>query len=133
MENTIAELEARCWDPGRPARPHGRDFTTASPRRVRTRCSTRQPSSPSPLGEGPYGALDCTTSGSIYAGFTFGGLATRASGEVLDPTGTPIPGLYAAGRVAAALPRGPHLRASPSATPPSSAGCAVAAVAPVDA
>ena len=57
-----------------------------------------------PLGEGPYGALDCTTSGSIYAGFTFGGLATRASGEVLDPTGTPIPGLYAAGRVAAGLP-----------------------------
>lgn len=57
-----------------------------------------------PLGEGPYGALDCTTSGSIYAGFTFGGLATRATGEVLDPTGAPIPGLYAAGRVAAGLP-----------------------------
>ncbi|MCB1014270.1 MAG: FAD-binding protein, partial [Acidimicrobiales bacterium] len=57
-----------------------------------------------PLGEGPYGALDCTTAGSIYAGFTFGGLVTRASGEVLDPTGTAIPGLYAAGRVSAGLP-----------------------------
>ncbi len=57
-----------------------------------------------PLGDGPFGALDCTTENSIYAGFTFGGLATRATGEVLDPSGTPIPGLYAAGRVAAGLP-----------------------------
>jgi 3-oxo-5alpha-steroid 4-dehydrogenase len=57
-----------------------------------------------PLSEGPYGALDCTLEGSVYAGLTFGGLRTNARSEVLDPDGTPIPGLYAAGRVAAGLP-----------------------------
>ena len=57
-----------------------------------------------PLSEGPYGALDCTLSGSVYAGLTLGGLRTNARTEVLDPDGAAIPGLYAAGRVAAGLP-----------------------------
>lgn len=56
-----------------------------------------------PLGEGPYGALDCTREGSVYAVMTLGGLHTRVTGEVLDVDGAVVPGLYAAGRVAAGL------------------------------
>lgn len=37
--------------------------------------------------------------------FTLGGLKTRPSGEVLDIDEEPIPGLYAAGRASAGLPR----------------------------
>jgi succinate dehydrogenase/fumarate reductase flavoprotein subunit len=58
-----------------------------------------------PLVEPPFGALDCTTSGSIFGVFTLGGLSVRAHGEVLDPEGVPIVGLYAAGRCTAGLPR----------------------------
>jgi 3-oxo-5alpha-steroid 4-dehydrogenase len=57
-----------------------------------------------PLGEGPYGALDCTIDGSIYAVMTLGGLHTRVTGEVVGVDGSEIAGLYAAGRVAAGLP-----------------------------
>ncbi|MEB2345510.1 MAG: FAD-dependent oxidoreductase [Deltaproteobacteria bacterium] len=53
----------------------------------------------------PYAAVDCCTATSIYAVFTLGGLATRATGEVLTPDGEEIPGLYAAGRNSAGLPR----------------------------
>jgi 3-oxo-5alpha-steroid 4-dehydrogenase len=58
-----------------------------------------------PLVEPPYGALDCTVEGSIFGAFTLGGLSVTAQGEVLDPDGTPVPGLYAAGRCTAGLPR----------------------------
>jgi 3-oxo-5alpha-steroid 4-dehydrogenase len=58
-----------------------------------------------PLAQPPFGALDCTTRGSIFGVFTLGGLAVRASGEVLDPDGAVVPGLYAAGRCSAGLPR----------------------------
>ncbi|TXS89818.1 FAD-dependent oxidoreductase [Parahaliea maris] len=37
--------------------------------------------------------------------FTLGGLKTRTTGEVLDVSDRPIPGLYAAGRATAGLPR----------------------------
>ncbi|MBA6411815.1 FAD-dependent oxidoreductase [Parahaliea sp. F7430] len=37
--------------------------------------------------------------------FTLGGLETRPTGEVLTPSGQAIPGLYAAGRTTAGLPR----------------------------
>lgn len=47
-----------------------------------------------PLGEGPG-----------YLMFTLGGLQTLPGGEVLTPQGDPIPGLYAAGRTTAGLPR----------------------------
>jgi succinate dehydrogenase/fumarate reductase flavoprotein subunit len=40
-----------------------------------------------------------------YLMFTLGGLETKASGEVLTPAGEVIPGLYAAGRTTAGLPR----------------------------
>jgi 3-oxo-5alpha-steroid 4-dehydrogenase len=48
----------------------------------------------------PYGALDCTTSNSLYAAFTLGGLRTTRDGEVLTPDDEVIPGLFAAGRTA---------------------------------
>lgn len=41
---------------------------------------------------------------SFYAAFTCGGLRTRPSGEALDASGKPIPGLYAARRNAASVP-----------------------------
>ncbi len=53
----------------------------------------------------PYAALDCTTSGSIYGALTLGGLATDARGRVLSPGGTPVAGLFAAGRNAAGICR----------------------------
>lgn len=57
----------------------------------------------SPLATPPFGAFDCTTAGSLYAAFTLGGLATDADGRALDPEGTPIPGLFAAGRCSSGL------------------------------
>ena len=65
----------------------------------------KQPKYLRPLVEPPFGALDCTTAGSIFGVFTLGGLAVRATGEVLDPDGAPIEGLLAAGRCTAGLPR----------------------------
>jgi len=58
-----------------------------------------------PLTEPPFGALDCSTANSFFGVFTLGGLAVRATGEVLDPDGAEIAGLYAAGRCTAGLPR----------------------------
>lgn len=58
-----------------------------------------------PLVEPPFGALDCTVEGSIFGAFTLGGLSVTAHGEVLDPDGSPVPGLFAAGRCTAGLPR----------------------------
>jgi predicted oxidoreductase len=51
-----------------------------------------------PLEHPPFGAVDCRIGRAIYAAFTLGGLHTRPGGEVLDPDGDPVPGLYAAGR-----------------------------------
>jgi succinate dehydrogenase/fumarate reductase flavoprotein subunit len=58
-----------------------------------------------PLASPPFAALDCSTRGSIYGVFTFGGLVTNADGEVLGEDRHPVPGLYAAGRCTAGLPR----------------------------
>ena len=40
---------------------------------------------------------------SLYAAFTLGGLRTDVDGRVLTGDGTPIPGLFAAGRTTAGL------------------------------
>jgi len=56
-----------------------------------------------PLEQPPFGALDCTVEGSLYAAFTLGGLHTDPDGAALTPAGRPIPGLYAAGRTTACL------------------------------
>jgi 3-oxo-5alpha-steroid 4-dehydrogenase len=51
-----------------------------------------------PLGRAPFAAIDCRPGSLQWATFTLGGLRTAATGEVLDPDGEPIPGLWAAGR-----------------------------------
>ena len=58
-----------------------------------------------PLAEPPFAALALTPAESMFSYFTLGGLETRPGGEVLDLGGTPIPGLYAAGRTTSGLPR----------------------------
>jgi 3-oxo-5alpha-steroid 4-dehydrogenase len=62
-------------------------------------------SQPGPI-EAPYAALDCSPgSGALYPYFTFAGLDTQPTGEVLMTEKRPIPGLYAAGRTACGVPR----------------------------
>jgi succinate dehydrogenase/fumarate reductase flavoprotein subunit len=56
-----------------------------------------------PLSCPPYAALDCSADNSLFAAFTLGGLAAKATGEVLSADGAVIPGLYAAGRNTAGL------------------------------
>ena len=56
-----------------------------------------------PLETKPLGAIDCTTDGALYAVFTLGGLWTGVDARVLDPEGTPLPGLFAAGRATSGL------------------------------
>lgn len=50
----------------------------------------------------PFGAV--ALSGLPYATFTLGGLVTTVDGEVVGPGGSPIPGLYAAGRATTGIP-----------------------------
>ena len=51
----------------------------------------------------PFAAIDCTTDNARYAVFTLGGLATDPSGQVVDPEGRALPGLFAAGRSTSGL------------------------------
>ncbi|MBB3047036.1 succinate dehydrogenase/fumarate reductase flavoprotein subunit [Litorivivens lipolytica] len=54
----------------------------------------------------PFVALDCTLGrGTFYPFFTLGGLDTLPTGEVLTAERNVIPGLYAAGRTTAGIPR----------------------------
>lgn len=54
----------------------------------------------------PYAAFDLSIgSGGYFAVMTFGGLDTLATGEVLTAERNTVPGLYAAGRNSAGLPR----------------------------
>jgi succinate dehydrogenase/fumarate reductase flavoprotein subunit len=58
-----------------------------------------------PLASPPFSALSMRVTDSIFAAFTLGGLDTLPTGEVLTPDGKVVPGLYAAGRNSAGLPR----------------------------
>ncbi|MFT4518144.1 MAG: 3-oxo-5alpha-steroid 4-dehydrogenase [Halioglobus sp.] len=59
-----------------------------------------------PLDQPPYAAFDLTLgNGGYFATMTFGGLDTLPTGEVLTVEKNTIPGLYAAGRNSAGLPR----------------------------
>ncbi|MBW2712524.1 MAG: FAD-dependent oxidoreductase [Deltaproteobacteria bacterium] len=58
-----------------------------------------------PLSSPPYAALNCSTDKAIFAVFTLGGLDTLPTGEVLRVDGSVVPGLFAAGRTTAGLPR----------------------------
>lgn len=58
-----------------------------------------------PLDKPPYALVSYELDKIAPAAFTLGGLDTLPSGEVLTPDQNPIPGLYAAGRTAAGIPR----------------------------
>ncbi|MCB2066783.1 MAG: FAD-dependent oxidoreductase, partial [Erythrobacter sp.] len=57
-----------------------------------------------PLDQGPFVALELDFAHSYFSFFTLGGLRTSADAEVLDRSGAPIPGLFAAGRCTSGLP-----------------------------
>jgi 3-oxo-5alpha-steroid 4-dehydrogenase len=56
-----------------------------------------------PLTQGPFAAINCTFGTSPIMGFTLGGLKTNEKGQVLNGSGAPVPGLYAAGACASNL------------------------------
>ncbi|MGB5077722.1 MAG: FAD-dependent oxidoreductase [Sphingorhabdus sp.] len=60
------------------------------------------------LDQGPFIALELNFHTSYFSFFTLGGLKTSASAEVLDRSGTPIEGLFAAGRCTSGLPAWGH-------------------------
>jgi hypothetical protein len=61
-----------------------------------------------PLDQGPFIALELNFQTSYFSFFTLGGLKTSAHAEVLDRTGAPIAGLFAAGRCTSGLPAWGH-------------------------
>ncbi len=61
-----------------------------------------------PLDKAPFVALELNFESSYFSFFTLGGLHTSVSGEVLRPSGEPVPGLYAAGRCTHGLPAWGH-------------------------
>jgi 3-oxo-5alpha-steroid 4-dehydrogenase len=61
-----------------------------------------------PLDQGPFVALELNFETSYFSFFTLGGLRTSTQGEVLDRSGTPIAGLFAAGRCTSGLPAWGH-------------------------
>ncbi|MFK7840770.1 MAG: FAD-dependent oxidoreductase [Sphingorhabdus sp.] len=61
-----------------------------------------------PLDQGPFVALELNFETSYFSFFTLGGLKTSIDGEVLDRTGSPVGGLYAAGRCTSGLPAWGH-------------------------
>ncbi|GAB5487245.1 MAG: FAD-binding protein [Parasphingorhabdus sp.] len=61
-----------------------------------------------PLDQAPFVALELNFETSYFSFFTLGGLRTSTDGEVLDRTGNPISGLFAAGRCTSGLPAWGH-------------------------
>ncbi len=61
-----------------------------------------------PLDQGPFVALELNFQASYFSFFTLGGLKTSAQAEVLDRSGAPIAGLFAAGRCTSGLPAWGH-------------------------
>jgi len=56
-----------------------------------------------PLSTPPFAALDVGVDSAIYSAFTLGGLRIDADGAVLQASGTPVPGLSAAGRTTSGI------------------------------
>jgi len=61
-----------------------------------------------PLDHGPFIALELNFETSYFSFFTLGGLRTTIDGEVISRGGTPVPGLFAAGRCTSGLPAWGH-------------------------
>ncbi len=53
-----------------------------------------------PIVTPPFAALQCSVGKSVYVGFTLGGLDVSVDAEVLNKSGLPVKGLYAAGACA---------------------------------
>lgn len=68
----------------------------------------KQPPILTPLDQGPFVALELNFESSYFSFFTLGGLRTSTDGEVLDRSGQPVPGLFAAGRCTSGLPAWGH-------------------------
>ena len=62
-----------------------------------------------PLQGPPYVAWDISVKTASFPAYTFGGLHTRPTGEVVNSFGEEIPGLFAAGRNTAGLPTAPYI------------------------
>ena len=60
------------------------------------------------LDQAPFVALELNFQTSYFSFFTLGGLKTSTDGEVLDRSGKPIAGLFAAGRCTSGLPAWGH-------------------------
>lgn len=61
-----------------------------------------------PLDQGPFIALELNFETSYFSFFTLGGLRTSTDGAVISRAGTPVSGLYAAGRCTSGLPAWGH-------------------------
>lgn len=61
-----------------------------------------------PLDQGPFVALELNFQTSYFSFFTLGGLKTSTDAEILDRSGKPVPGLFAAGRCTSGLPAWGH-------------------------
>lgn len=68
----------------------------------------KQPPILTPLDQAPFVALEFNFETSYFSYFTLGGLRTSIDGEVIGRDGTPIPGLFAAGRCTSGLPAWGH-------------------------
>lgn len=68
----------------------------------------KQPPILKPLDQSPFVALELNFETSYFSFFTLGGLKTSVDGEVLDRSGKPISGLFAAGRCTSGLPASGH-------------------------
>ncbi len=83
-------------------------FYNAHARRGTDPLFGKRPPILTPLDQGPFLALELNFQTSYFSFFTLGGLSTSTDGEVLDRAGTPIPGLFAAGRCTHGLPAWGH-------------------------
>jgi succinate dehydrogenase/fumarate reductase flavoprotein subunit len=63
----------------------------------------KQPEWLRPLDRPPFGAMDLRVENAVYSVFTLGGLHIDANGSVRNPSGQPIPGLFAAGRTTSCI------------------------------
>lgn len=84
------------------------DFYNRHAREGRDPLFDKRPPILTPLDQGPFVALELNFQTSYFSFFTLGGLKTSTDGEVLDRAGTPIPGLFAAGRCTSGLPAWGH-------------------------
>jgi 3-oxo-5alpha-steroid 4-dehydrogenase len=102
VEESIAELEASAGFP-----PGSLQATVELYNRFAERAEDplfyKSPALLQPLATPPFAVIDCRPEKVLWAVFTLGGLHTRPTGEVLDPDGRAIAGLYAAGRTTSGI------------------------------